>query len=300
MNHSTQSPSGSRPLEAKAPTPSEGDRPHRGEHLELRLTPENRWQLFEHAPDAMLACDSEGRIVDVNVQCLQMFGYEREELIGAEIEKLIPNRFRTAHVDRREGFGLEPGVQPMIAARDIWGLHKDGSELAVEVGLRAVQSGERKLVIGIVRDRSERTLAAQQLLNQAEFERTISALSATFINLSPDRVDEEITNGLKTLAETLGGDRSSIGFVQASSGEILITHAWTRAGFPDYSKGLLQNIMPWLSQRMKMGETTVVRTPEDLPPEAQLERAVHAVAGNQVIVGGALAGWRPGGRSIVL
>ena len=272
MNHTTRSLAAEHPLEIADPTPSEEDSSPRGEQIVLELTPKDYQELFANGPDAMLTCDSDGRIVEVNVQCLQMFGYEREELIGAEIEKLIPNRFRTAHVDRREGYGLEPGAQPMIAARDIWGLHKDGSELAVEVGLRAVQSGERKLVIGIVRDRSQRTLAAQQLLNQAEFERTISALSATFINLSPDRVDEEITNGLKTLAETLGGDRSSIGFVQASSGEILITHAWTRAGFPDYSKGLLQNILPWLSQRLKMGETTAVRTPEDLPPEARLER----------------------------
>ena len=38
----------------------------------------------------MVACDSDGRIVDLNVRCLQMFGYQREELIGAEVEKLVP------------------------------------------------------------------------------------------------------------------------------------------------------------------------------------------------------------------
>ena len=100
----------------------------------------------------------------------------------------------------------------------------------------------------------------------------MSVLSATFINLPAERVDTEITNGLQTLAETLGGDRSSIGFANANSGEITITHVWTREGFPDYSKGLLHSIMPWLSRRIKMGETLIANTPEDLPAEARLER----------------------------
>ena len=228
--------------------------------------------MFEHAPDAMVACGPDGRIVDVNSHCLQMFGYEREELIGETIEKLIPARFRNSHQDYREGFSEAPNSRPMRTGRDILGLRKEGIEIPVEVSLSTVELNGVKLALASIRDRSERTRSTQQLQDQAEFERNIAALSATFINLSPDRVDEEITNGLKTLAETLGGDRSSIGFANANSGEIVISHVWTREGFPDYSKGLFNTILPWLAQRTKTGETTVVRTLEDLPPEAHSER----------------------------
>jgi PAS domain S-box-containing protein len=220
----------------------------------------------------MVACDPEGRIVDLNAPLLRIFGYERDELIGEKVEKLIPSRFRDSHEVHRDRYLSAPGLQPMELPRDIWGLRKDGIELAVEVSLATVESGQLRLFFGIIRDRSERTLAAQQLQSQAEFERTMAALSARFINLPPDRVDGEIANGLQTLAETLGGDRSSIGFAQAASGEILITHAWTRAGFADYSKGLLHTILPWLSERIKMGETVIANTSEDLPDEARLER----------------------------
>ncbi len=220
----------------------------------------------------MVACDSEGRIVDLNVRLLEMFGYQREELIGEKVERLMPSRFRDSHADHRDRYLLVPNSHPMESPRDIWGLRKDGSELAVEVNLNTVKSEQQRLFFGIIRDRSERTLAAQKLHSQAEFERTMAALSAKFINLPPDRVDGEITNGLQTLAEALGGDRSSIGFAQAASGEILITHAWTRAGFADYSKGLLHTILPWLSERIKNGETAIANTPEDLPPEALSER----------------------------
>ena len=243
----------------------------------------------------MLACDSEGRIVDVNTRCLQMFGYSRKELVGAKVEKLIPSRFRGSHEHHRDRYLVAPSSRPMESPRDIWGLRKDGSQLAVEVNLATVESDERRLVFGVIRDRTERTLAAQQLQSQAEFERTMSALSATFINLSSERVDGEITNGLKVLAETLGGDRSSLGFVQANSEEILITHAWTRAGFPDYSKGFLHILMPWLSRRIKMGETVLANKPEDLPDEARLEREFME---SQGIKSSLVVPLRVGGRAV--
>jgi formate hydrogenlyase transcriptional activator len=220
----------------------------------------------------MVAFDLEGRIIDLNARLLQMFGYQREELIGQEVENLISSRSQDSHRDRRERLLVAPSSHPATAPRDVWGLRKDGSELAVEVNLNTVQSEQQKLFFGIIRDRSERTLAAQKLHSQAEFERTMAALSAKFINLPPDRVDGEIMDGLQTIAEALGGDRSSIGFAQAASREILITHAWTRPGFAEYSKGLLHALLPWLSQRIRIGETVIANSPEDLPPEALSER----------------------------
>ncbi len=220
----------------------------------------------------MVAFDLKGRIIDFNARLLQMFGYQREELIGAKVENLISSRSQDSHVDRRDRLLLVPNSHPMTALRDVWGLRKDGSELAVEVSLNTLESDQQRLFFGIIRDRSERALVAQQLESQAQFERTMAALSAKFINLPPHRVDGEIMNGLQTLAKALGGDRSSIGFAQAASGEILITHAWTRPGFADYSKGLLHAILPWLSKRIKNGETAIVNTPEDLPAEARSER----------------------------
>ena len=218
----------------------------------------------------MVACDSDGCIVDLNSRCLRIFGYERDELIGETIERLIPARFRTSHQDQREGFLTAPSSRAMQTGRDIWGLKKDGSEVPVEVSLSTVESSGRILALASIRDRSERLLTVQQIQNQAEFERIISGVSATLINLPPDRVDGEIANGLKTLTEALGGDRASIGFVDAGSGDILITHNWTRAGFTEFPKTTLERTLPWLAQHIKMGETLIA--PDDLPPEACAER----------------------------
>src|ERR1700761_8913910 len=58
-------------------------------------------QLFEFSPDAMVLVDATGRIKLVNNQTEKMFGYRREELVGEPAEKLIPERFRSMHVQHR-------------------------------------------------------------------------------------------------------------------------------------------------------------------------------------------------------
>jgi formate hydrogenlyase transcriptional activator len=240
------------------------------EQVRAGLAIEGGWQLFENAPDAMVACGPDGRIVNANSQCFALFGYERDELIGATIEELIPSRFRASHQDYREGFSAAPSSRAMRTGRDIVGLKKDGSEIPVEVSLSTLKSNGVKLALASIRDRSERTLSAQQLQEQAEFERIVAGVSATLINLPPERVDAEIRNGLKILTEALEGDRASIGFVDAESGNILVAYNWTRENFMEFPKIILEDTFPWLAQRIKMGETVI--GPDDFPLEACAER----------------------------
>ena len=190
--------------------------------------------------------------------------------MAAKVEILIPDRFRYPHERHRERFQADPVARPMETGGDLWGLRKDGSELPVEIDLVPVECENRRLVVSVIHDRRARLLTAQQLQNQAQFERTIAEVSATLINLPADRVDAEIENGLKVLIEALGGDRASIGLVEASSGDILITHNWTREGFPEFPKRALHTMLPWLAQRMKKGETVIA--PDDFPPDARAER----------------------------
>jgi len=65
--------------------------------------------LLEAAPDAMVIVGPDGRIALANAQTDRMFGYPREDLIGREIEMLVPPRFRGKHIRHCAGF-LADGV----------------------------------------------------------------------------------------------------------------------------------------------------------------------------------------------
>jgi PAS domain S-box-containing protein len=138
----------------------------RGRHTE------SKFQTFlEAAPDAVLIVDHAGRIVQLNAQAEAMFGYDGEQLIGQEVEALLPERFRCEHRLQREGFMARPTVRPMGRGLDLWGLRRDGSEFPVEIALSPLRSKTGALVFSIIRDVTHRRQMEQSLrqaLDQAE------------------------------------------------------------------------------------------------------------------------------------
>jgi PAS domain-containing protein len=64
--------------------------------------------LLESAPDAIVIVDDAGRIVLVNHQVEQLFGYDRAALIGQPVEVLLPARLRGRHTRHRGSYFLAP------------------------------------------------------------------------------------------------------------------------------------------------------------------------------------------------
>src|SRR5436190_9390397 len=103
--------------------------------------------------------DSAGLISFANAPAATVFGYSLSELIGCNIETLIPERFRDRHGGYRKDFLSEPSHRAMGAGRDLFGRRKDGSEFPVEVGLNPIHTTEGLSVLASVIDITARKQA---------------------------------------------------------------------------------------------------------------------------------------------
>jgi len=124
--------------------------------------------LVESTPDAILMVNPTGRVVLVNTQAEQLFGYRHGELIGKPVEELLPARYRSTHVAHRAGFFRQPRVRTMGAGLDLFGLRADGSEFPVEVSLSPLHTEDGTMVMSAIRDGTQRRKAEQKFRDLLE------------------------------------------------------------------------------------------------------------------------------------
>jgi len=136
-------------------------------------------KVVEAAPCGMVMVDAQGRIMFVNAQFEEMFGYGRTELIGNHLEMLLPERLRSAHKGHRAGFSAAPAMRQMGGLdADLTARRKDGSEFPVQIGLNPVPGESEGLVLATVTDMTQRQAMQLKLRRaNADLEEFTSAAS---------------------------------------------------------------------------------------------------------------------------
>ena len=158
------------------------------------LTDRRFLALLEAAPDAMVCVEGDGRIALVNAQAERLFGYQREELIGQQVEILVPEIMRGVHPAQRAGYVADPKPRPMGGGAELAGRRRDGSTFPAEISLSAIDSEDGILITAAVRDATER------LANQAERERLRTEAER-------DRMERQLQQSqrLESLGQLAGG-----------------------------------------------------------------------------------------------
>jgi PAS domain S-box-containing protein len=143
--------------------------------------------VLESAPDAMIIIDHIGKITVVNRQAEEMFGYTRKQLLGQEVEMLLPDDLRIRHISHRAAFAAKPQLRPMGSDLELMGRRADDSMFPVEISLSPFTSASGSFISSVIRDVTSRKEMEQALIEaRHDAERANNANSAFLAAASHD------------------------------------------------------------------------------------------------------------------
>ncbi len=104
----------------------------------------------------------------VNKQAEILLGYSHEETVGQQLEILLPQRFRQAHIDHRKHYFAAPITRQMGAGLQLSGRRRDGTEFPVDISLRPLLLDGVPHAVGAIRDVTEQKILEEQLQRKNE------------------------------------------------------------------------------------------------------------------------------------
>ncbi|RYY76125.1 MAG: PAS domain S-box protein [Gammaproteobacteria bacterium] len=233
--------------------------------LETRLQ-----QVIESMPNGIIMVNNLGMIEIVNAQAEKIFGYERNELIGNPIEKLIPQNIAKTHPSYRANFFQNPSPRVMGAGRELFGLHRNGSEIPIEIGLAPVDSKDGMKVLASVVDITERrnsTLALNESRERLELTTRINQIGVwEYI------VDEGRLIWNNAMFEIYGLDRGSFNNTYV---------AWRQCVHPDDIKAVEKSFNESIAALTPFSSKFRIIQPDGTIKHVNVKAKVDRQAGNQ-------------------
>jgi len=111
---------------------------------------------FENSPDLIVCVNQEGKILRINRQAETKLGFEPSELIGAQVEILVPERLRTVHAGNLNKYFRSHAFRSPGAGTPLTARKKDGSEFPVEILLSPASTPQGDMVVAVLRDITEK------------------------------------------------------------------------------------------------------------------------------------------------
>ena len=131
--------------------------------------------LFEYATEGIIISNQQGKIVKANPSAERLFGYSPDELIGKEIEVLVPRDLSQRHVNHREGFNKNPHPRAMGKDLPLKARRKDDTEFPVEISLTYFKREQENFIIAFIIDITERMISSEKTKKlNSDLERKVS------------------------------------------------------------------------------------------------------------------------------
>jgi PAS domain S-box-containing protein len=125
--------------------------------------------ILDTTVDGMITIDEDRTVQSFNRAAERIFGYAASEVIGRNVNMLMPSPYRENHDGYVKNY-LRTGIAKIIGVgREVKGQRKDGSTFPLYLAVSEVRVGERRLFTGILRDISELKQATEEMRSLARF-----------------------------------------------------------------------------------------------------------------------------------
>ena len=204
--------------------------------------------LFETSPDAIIVVADSGRILMANPQSEKLFGYERQGLLGLQVEQLLPEATRSGHRGHRSRYMASPRVRKMGIEHELVGLRRNGEIFPVEVGLSPITTSEGVLYAASIRDVSE-SQRTRQAMARARYDTFVAEVGRLVLE-SPNY--QIAIDGLPALlSAALETEAVAIMFIHPRSTELTVRAA---TGLHDEMLDALVHAFPRAELSTRLGE----------------------------------------------
>ena len=110
-----------------------------------------------------------------------------------------------------------------------------------------------------------------ELEERLRFEMLLTELSARFVNVTAESIDDEIVSAQGQIVQAFDLDRSVLGQIQEGGNGFVYTHSWFRPGV-ETSSGASTSHLPWIARKLAPGQAICFARIDDLPEEPIEER----------------------------
>lgn len=217
--------------------------------------------IFDALPNAVFILDQNGLIITTNQTADSLLGYNTDELAGRHISICFDDPELFSKADTKE--------RTLVRC-----IKKDGNKITGVLRVSDVGSQQETAVYRLVifDEMNHEKSAEMPLPERFQFERLLTELFATFINIKESEFDAKINHTLECIGQFLKTDRCHLFQYDEENNAYVSTHSWAEKGITPLPLGVKDIQAPWIASQLLDFKIVQFSQVDDLPEEAQLDK----------------------------